>query len=116
MSAAPQTPDDLNRALEATRRLKAAWGATRFVTWDKFIKYFNPGARHYSPDTVSRADRIWEKLDVNAMIEARLKAIRNGDAIEASRIRGELLAAGVELIDEVAPISRTVSTKWELAS
>ena len=108
-------PEHLHARLESTRQLKAAWGAVRFVTWAQFIKYFDPGASEYSTDVIARTDKIWEKIDVNAFIEARLLAMRNGDHVEASRLRGELLAAGIELNDEVSAISKTVSTRWGLA-
>lgn len=99
-----------------TRRLMAAWGAARFVTWKRFVKYFNPGSNNYSPAAIARIDAIFATHDVNALIESRLAALRNGDHLEASRIRGELLAAGVVLIDSRAAISGTLTTQWELAS
>jgi cysteinyl-tRNA synthetase len=99
---------------EEMRRLKAAWGAARFVTWKQFIRYFNSGSRNYSPEAIAAIDRIFAMHDVNGMIEARLSALKNGDTLEASRIRGELLAAGIELTDERAPVSGTITTHWEL--
>lgn len=99
---------------ENTRRLMAAWGAARFVTWKSFIKYFDNRSTQYSPEAISRIDRIFQTCDVNALIEVRLEALAKGDVLEASRIKGELLAAGVELIDEMAPVSGAVTTRWDL--
>ncbi|MBM3607471.1 MAG: hypothetical protein FJX29_03315 [Alphaproteobacteria bacterium] len=100
--------------LKDTRALKAAWNAARFVTWKQFIKYFEPASTNYSPQVIAQIDRIWEHMDINAMIETRLAAMKRGDHMEASRIRGELLAQGVELHDKTSDISKSVSTTWEV--
>lgn len=95
-------------------RLSASWGAARFVTWKQFIKYWDNRSQHYSAEAVARIDRIFEHHDVNKLIETRIAMLKSGSNLVASRIRADLLAAGVELIDQRAAKSGTVTTRWEL--
>ena len=102
------------RPANAALRLKAAWGATRFVTWKAFIKHHNPRSANYSPAVIAAVDRVFEQTDINAAIENRRAAHARGDEIEVARIAHKLDGLGIRLHDTVGPISGDLATTWEM--
>ena len=99
---------------DATLRLKAAWGATRFVTWKAFIKYHNPRSANYSPAVIAAVDKVFEHTDINTAIDKRRAAHARGDEVEVARIGHELDCLGVKLNDKVGTISGDLATTWEM--
>ena len=117
MSAEPDVPysmEQLRARLEPTRKLKAAWGATRFVTWKAFVEYHNPQSTNYSPEVIAAVDRIFEHTDINAAIEKRCAAHLKGDEVEVARLAHELDCLSIQLNDKVGPISGDLHTTWEV--
>jgi cysteinyl-tRNA synthetase len=56
-----------------------------------------------------------DKLQVNELISARLKARKRKDFKESDRIRDELAAMGIALKDSKDPKTGEIVTTWEVA-
>lgn len=53
---------------------------------------------------------------VNALIEARIAARSAGDYADADRLRAEIVALGVVLMDAKDPVTGELSSTWRPAS
>ena len=55
-----------------------------------------------------------DTVAVQALIDARIAARHNKDWAESDRIRDELLALGIQIMDSKDPATGELKTEWEV--